>query len=52
MDKGEVVLRQGEVPPSLTTIKVTSLRPVLKIAVVRRDGEGFWQAYEVVPPVF
>jgi hypothetical protein len=52
MHKDEVILCQGEVPPSLLTIKVASLCPVLKIAVIRRDGEGFWQAYEVMPPVF
>jgi hypothetical protein len=52
VDKGEAVLRQSEVPPSLTTIKVTSLCPVLKIVVVRCNSKGFWQAHKVVPPVF
>jgi hypothetical protein len=52
MYKGEVVFRQGEVPPSLLTIKVASLCLVIKIVVVHCNGEGFWQAYKVMPPVF
>jgi hypothetical protein len=52
MDKGEVVLYQSEVPLSLTIIKVASLCLVLKIAVICRNGEGFWQAHKVVTSVF
>jgi hypothetical protein len=52
VNESTVILRQGEVPPSLTRVKVASLCPVLTIAVARRNGEEFWQAYELVPPVF